>query len=46
MWGQATAMPDDEEITIRSMKAASILLKPFGVDELLRQVEDVLGRCG
>ncbi len=40
------AMPDDEDIIIRSMRAASILLKPFGVEELLRQVEDVLGRCG
>lgn len=40
------AMPDDEDIIIRSMRAASILLKPFGVDELLRQVENVLGKRG
>ncbi len=26
------------------MRAAGILLKPFGIDELLRQVEQVLGR--
>ena len=35
-------VPEDEEYKIRSMRAASILVKPFGVDELLRQVEQVL----
>ncbi len=36
------AMPDDEEYRVRSMSAASILVKPFSVEELLNQVEQVL----
>ena len=41
------AMPEDEEYKVRSMRGMKVvgyLIKPFGVDELLRQVSLVLGR--
>jgi len=38
------AMPKGEEYRIRSMRAAGYLGKPFDVDELIRQVEQVLGK--
>jgi len=34
---------EDEENKARSMKAAGYLVKPFGVDELMRQVKLTLG---
>ena len=37
-------VPEGEEYKIRSMRAAGYLVKPFGVDELMRQVEQVLGK--
>ena len=37
------AVPEGEEYKIRSMRVAGYLVKPFGVDELLRQVKQVLG---
>jgi len=38
------AVPEGEEYRIRGMRAASYLVKPFGVDELLRQVKQILGK--
>ena len=39
-----TAMvPESEEYKIRGMRAAGYLAKPFSVDELMRQVKQVLG---
>ena len=37
------ATPEGEEYKIRSMRAAGYLAKPFGADELTRQVKQVLG---
>ena len=36
------AMLEEDAYKLRSMRAAGILLKPFSVDELLRQVTQVL----
>ena len=36
-------VPESEEYKIRGMRAAGYLTKPFGVDELMRQVRQVLG---
>lgn len=38
------AVPEGEEYKIRSMRAAGYLVKPFSIDELLRQVKQVLGK--
>lgn len=38
------AAPEGEEYKVRSMRAAGYLVKPFGVDELMRQLEQVLSR--
>jgi len=37
-------MPEGEEYKMRSMRAVGYLLKPFSVDELIGQVEQVLGK--
>ena len=37
-------VPEGGEYKIRSMRTAGYLVKPFGVDELMRQVEQVLGK--
>ena len=36
-------VPDSEEYKIRGMRTAGYLVKPFTVDELLRQVKQALG---
>ncbi len=36
-------VPESEEYKIRGMRAAGYLAKPFGADELVRQVKQVLG---
>ena len=36
-------VPESEEFKIRGVRAAGYLTKPFSVDELMRQVKQVLG---
>ena len=38
------ATPEGDEYKIRSMRAAGYMVKPFGVDELTRQVKQILGK--
>ena len=37
-------VPEGGEYKIRSMRTAGYLVKPFGVNELMRQVKQVLGK--